>query len=196
MDYFTSDLHFNHKNICAGVSQWDDSDSVRPFDSLEEMNATIIDNINATVKPSDNLFILGDFAFGDKREIPSLRYRIKCENLYFIYGNHDKSIQENKEYQNLFKWCRYYQEITTVAPSGKKKICLFHYAMRVWNKSHHGAWHLYGHSHGSLGLDEGFSLDVGVDDHEFYPWSIDEIDELFKSRTWAAIDHHKSSLRE
>jgi hypothetical protein len=25
---------------------------------------------------------------------------------------------------------------------------LCHYAMRVWNRSHHGAWHLYGHSQG------------------------------------------------
>jgi hypothetical protein len=29
-------------------------------------------------------------------------------------------------------------------------IVLCHYAMRVWNRSHHGAWHLYGHSRGNL----------------------------------------------
>ncbi len=29
-------------------------------------------------------------------------------------------------------------------------IVICHYAMRVWNRSHHGAWHLYGHSHGNL----------------------------------------------
>ncbi len=42
-------------------------------------------------------------------------------------------------------------------------IVLCHYAMRVSNRSHHGAWHLYGHSHGNL--PEGptsLSMDVGI----------------------------------
>ena len=53
-------------------------------------------------------------------------------------------------------------------------ITLCHYAMRVWNKSHFDAWHLYGHSHACLG-SVGKSLDVGVDNHDFFPWSFDEV---------------------
>ena len=29
-------------------------------------------------------------------------------------------------------------------------VVLCHYAMRVWDRSHYGSWHLYGHSHGNL----------------------------------------------
>ena len=32
----------------------------------------------------------------------------------------------------------------------EQDIVLCHYAMRVWQKSHYGAWMLYGHSHGTL----------------------------------------------
>ncbi len=39
-----------------------------------------------------------------------------------------------------------------------------HYAQRVWEHSHHGSWHVYGHSHGSLPDDiKSKSIDVGVD---------------------------------
>ena len=45
---------------------------------------------------------------------------------------------------------------------GKQGIVLCHYAMRVWNKSHHGNFMLYGHSHGSLADDpNSMSFDVG-----------------------------------
>jgi len=41
-------------------------------------------------------------------------------------------------------------------------IVLCHYSLRVWDRSHYGSWHLYGHSHGNLPPLEN-SLDVGVD---------------------------------
>lgn len=43
-----------------------------------------------------------------------------------------------------------------------KRLWLSHYAHRVWPAGHHGSYHFYGHSHGSLpGI--GRSRDVGVD---------------------------------
>jgi len=54
------------------------------------------------------------------------------------------------------------------------EMVLCHYAMRSWPKSHYGAWHLYGHSHGKLPM-LGRSMDIGVDTHDFYPYSLDEI---------------------
>jgi calcineurin-like phosphoesterase family protein len=44
----------------------------------------------------------------------------------------------------------------------------------VWNASHHGALHFYGHSHGNLPGDSQ-SLDVGVDCWDFRPASLAEI---------------------
>ena len=72
-------------------------------------------------------------------------------------------------------------------------IC--HYAMRVWNGSHHGAWHLYGHSHWNLPDTPSLSMDVGVDTHDFRPWHFDEISTLVAERVKrrAAPEHPSQS---
>lgn len=54
-------------------------------------------------------------------------------------------------------------------------ITLSHYAMRTWASSIHGAYHLYGHSHGRLCEPKGMlSFDVGVDvwDYAPIPWEV------------------------
>jgi hypothetical protein len=54
---------------------------------------------------------------------------------------------------------------------------------RFWNRSHHGAWHLYGHSHGNLpDTPTSLSMDVGVDTHDFQPWHFDEINLLMTEK--------------
>ena len=50
--------------------------------------------------------------------------------------------------------------------------------MRVWNASHRGSIHLFGHSHGNL-PDHGKSMDVSADTNNFYPYSIDDIIKKF-----------------
>jgi calcineurin-like phosphoesterase family protein len=48
--------------------------------------------------------------------------------------------------------------------------------MRVWERSDHGSWHLFGHTHGKLkGI--GKSFDVGVDCTDFEPLSLDKVAE-------------------
>ena len=52
MIYFTSDLHFGHKNIISHTG--------RPFSAAEEMDEALIRNWNRTVQPNDEVYILGD----------------------------------------------------------------------------------------------------------------------------------------
>jgi len=59
-------------------------------------------------------------------------------------------------------------------------IVLCHYALKVWDRSHYNSLHLFGHSHGHLENPSPNSLDVGVDCHNFKPYSIEEIIEIFK----------------
>ena len=67
------------------------------------------------------------------------------------------------------------------APQGRQHIVLCHYAMLVWNKSHHGSWMLHGHSHGTLKYPFAAKiLDVGVDSHNFYPISLDFVIDTLK----------------
>ncbi len=62
-------------------------------------------------------------------------------------------------------------------------IVLCHYPMREWNQCKRGSWHLFGHVHGRLDhAPLGYSLDVGVDTHDFRPWTFDEIEAVFATR--------------
>ena len=91
-------------------------------------------------------------------------------------ANHDKQIRKLTE---EFSWLSNLAEISVHG----QPIVICHYAMRVWNRSHHGAWHLYGHSHGNLpDTPTSLSMDVGVDTHNFRPWHFDEIDLLMTEK--------------
>jgi calcineurin-like phosphoesterase family protein len=113
---------------------------------------------------------------------------------HLILGNHDKWIIDNRDYlldQGLFESIQYYREIK----GGGKKLILFHYGQRVWNGSHHGSIHLYGHSHGSL-PPHGLSVDIGVDCKEittdYRPVHLNEVLVYVSKRTPATVDHHQA----
>lgn len=78
--FFTSDTHFFHEGIIKFCN--------RPFESVEEMNETLIRNWNETVPEDGTVFHLGDFAFGGWREWMSAYNRLNGK-IYLILGNHD-----------------------------------------------------------------------------------------------------------
>ena len=89
----------------------------------------------------------------------------------------------------MFEWIR---DVYTVRV-GKQSIFLSHYAHRVWDKSHHGVYHLYGHSHGTLpDLNDSLSFDVGVDCHNYTPLSFEEVTSIMNKKNWKPQDHHGS----
>ena len=163
--WFTSDHHFGHDNIRSHCQ--------RPFDSTEEMNEAMIARWNACVAPSDTVYHLGDLFLCSLDEAQAIRRRLQG-NICLIRGNHDKTADRMKE---SFGWVKDYYELKVEdadAPSGKQLIVLCHYAFRVWRNAHHGAWHLYGHSHGSL-PGANHSMDIGVDCHGFSPISYERV---------------------
>jgi calcineurin-like phosphoesterase family protein len=79
--------------------------------------------------------------------------------------------------------------------------------MAIWNKSHRGAWHLYGHSHANAeeGLNklmpERKSFDVGVDNAavllgSYRPFTFEEVKKIMDKKKGCSIDHHKGSGNE
>lgn len=181
--WFTSDTHFGHTNIIKY--------SKRPFQDVEEMNEHMIAEWNKRVQPNDDIFHLGDFAFMKPGPMQSLLYRLQGKK-HIIFGNHDQWLIENGGMlvgNGTLESVQHYREIKY----GGKKIVLFHYGQRVWNKSHHGSIHLYGHSHGSL-PPHGLSVDVGVDSKEitaeYRPIHLTEILDYMSKREKAVVDHH------
>lgn len=194
--FFFSDPHYAHKNICRGTTQWKLSehggdDSVRDFDTLEEMNDAIVNGINNMVGQDDWLVCLGDWSFGGIDNVWKFRKRIVCRNLIHILGNHDENIANQRELKSLtneefFGWkggdirpyglgtfvenvqwvfnmeVYPYLELTVVGENNKTTYNLFHFPITIWNKAHHDRIHLYGHVHSGY-TAPGRSLDVGID---------------------------------
>ena len=185
--WITSDLHFGHKNIAGPtVSNWESG--YRNFDSVEEMNDTIISNLNECVTEGDTLYVLGDFAMGPTQLIPEHRKRINCADIRLIYGNHDKAIRGNSSYRDLFTFCKDYHETR----HDGVKVCMSHYCQTVWNENGRGSVQLYGHSHGSLPEPPGRQFDVGVDCHDFKPLTLDECVSYATSKPVVTLDNHTS----
>lgn len=185
MIYFTSDLHFGHAKVIQYCK--------RPFANVDEMDEALIKRWNAVGAPSDLVYIVGDFSFHKPKQTENILRRLGG-NKILILGNHDKPRRMSDEISRQFGSIHHYLEIKVPdsdAHKGEQLICLLHYAMRVWNKSHHGSWSLYGHSHGSLSDDpNALSMDVGVDCHNFTPVSYDQVKAFVKRKTFKPVDHH------
>lgn len=185
--WFTSDLHLGHKNIVGPeISNW--KEGYRNFKTVSEMDEELLKQLNANVQQDDVLYFLGDFSFKGNSTLSVYRDRIVCKNIVFIKGNHDK----RSSVITAFGHCHDYIEEDIMGI----KFCMMHYAMRIWNKSHHGAIHLYGHSHSKLEDNPwGMSMDVGVDNAyrlygEYRPFSLVDVMDIMDKREAKLIDHH------
>lgn len=183
--YFTSDTHCGHSNIVSGISKWEPKDGCRQFSTLEEHDNTIIDNINSVVGENDILIHAGDFAFGGKDNIPKYRNFIRCKNIFLCKGNHDYKLWDY--HRELFRETKLRFNLTF----GKQLIVVDHYPLISWEEMGRGSYHLHGHCHQNLRFNNGSKmLDIGVEGHNYKPWSYNEIVEFMNSRQVISMDHH------
>ncbi len=166
--WFTADTHFGHANIIRYCK--------RPCASVTEMDDMLIENWNQVVRPGDYMYHLGDFAMGGRDQAAHYFSRLNGV-ISIVPGGHDKRWLRKGEYRSKSG-----HPVTILSPLHTLKlsipgiaqhqmVVLCHYAMRVWDRSHYGSWHLYGHSHGNLPPLQN-SLDVGVDCWDYYPLSL------------------------
>ena len=174
--WFTSDHHFGHHNIIEHAK--------RPFIDIEEMDETMIRRWNEKVNANDSVYYLGDLALNKTDRLREILKRLNG-SIYLIKGNHETTALSCK---NRFEWIKDYYELKVPDESimsGKQKIVLFHYAIKQWNGKFNGSFHLYGHSHGTLKDDiNSLAIDVGVDNHNFYPLEYNEIKGIMSKKTW------------
>ena len=206
--WITSDSHYNHRNICRGVTEWrmpDGSipiDQTRDFPNLDQMNAAIVNGINNVVMQDDVLIHLGDFSFGGFDSIREFWDRLVCKNIYFFIGNHDGHIKNNKDgIRELFL------EVDKGEDEFKFEGYVFHlshYPVMSWNKMKKGGIHLHGHTHltGDNRFGQGKKMDVGIDGSpEFRPYNLKtEIIPLMEKRPISSeyttvLDHHTDRMK-
>lgn len=138
MRYYIADCHFGHEK----VRKLDK----RPFETVEEMDAYMIECWNQVVRrKKDEVVILGDFCFGKGERVNELLNQLNGKK-YLVSGNHDKMFLRDKKLDtSLFEWIRPYAELH----DNNRKVVLSHYPVICYNGQYYGAssYMLYGHVH-------------------------------------------------
>lgn len=196
--WFTSDQHFGHGNIikycnrtiaapAEEISRWTAEKTRVPKEAIDRMNEEMIRRFQERVGPHDRVYFLGDFCFAKKDRAAdyamSILSRLPGEH-FFVPGNHD-----DREVINLDHW-KDVSPLMDIRVDGHR-VTLCHYMMKVWNKAHHGALQLFGHSHGSMaGTSQ--QCDVGVDAFDYAPVQLSDcLSRMKKFPKWASDDHHQ-----
>lgn len=164
MVYFTSDLHFYHKNIMSY------SPAFRSYADVDEMNKKLIELWNDTVTPEDTVYNLGDFSMcANTKKVIEIAKKLNGKH-YLILGNHDYPIKSDREKlmqiikddgNKLFEDIKEYKLLRT--PEGV--FALSHFPMAGWEEQQRGSIMLYGHLHDYISEVKGKILNVGFDLH-------------------------------
>lgn len=172
--FVTSDTHFWHNGILRH----------RPFETVEEMNETLVKNWNSVVGPDDTVYHLGDVVvWGKHPNDYDILDRLHGK-IHLILGNHDRltALADRSGVQAYLNGRKRYESVRELCTIKHKnqKVILCHYPMAEWDSSHHRSLQLHGHSHGNFIPPPGaLQMDVGVDCHNFHPILLDEIFQHF-----------------
>ena len=132
-EFWYSDTHLGHDPITTKMGR-------SYFSSIDEHDGCIIEGINRTVGVRDSLRLVGDFAWGGKAQ--KYRGMIKCKNITFIIGNHDKPSEITAAFGRFWD----YRLFRKWGPANEP-IAAFHYPILFWDRSHRNGFHCYGHMH-------------------------------------------------
>lgn len=132
--YYISDLHFGHKDIILFDH--------RPFADTVQMEEVMVMYWNATVRPGDTVYILGDFCWGKKDEWLRLIRKLSGQKV-LIQGNHDLQsypAELKKEFVGIYD----YKEIT----DNGRHVIMSHYPIMFYKHSNDPNYYmLCGHVH-------------------------------------------------
>lgn len=183
---FTADLHFGHERVLSFDN--------RPWNTIEEMNAALIERWNKKVQKGDLVYVLGDlFWKGDSATV--LEY-LKTLNgqIYMIKGNHDRWLHNAGVKKRLAGLQDYLDTQVKLEDGTMQRVIMSHYFIPFYTGHYYNAIMLHGHSHMTaeheaeekmkLWLNQnGFpcrSYNVGCMHWDYEPVSLDEIIRKFE----------------
>ena len=164
-NFAISDPHFGHKGIITFENK--DGSRVREFDSVEEMDETMVGNWNGIVRPVDRVYLLGDVVM-NRRCLPILE-RLNGKKV-LIKGNHD--IFKLKEYTPYFEDIRAYK----VFP--KSMVILSHIPIHPCQMERFKL-NIHGHMHTNIIENDDRYLNVCVENINYTPIDLAEILEKY-----------------
>ena len=190
MKWFIADTHFYHK---AALRH-----NRRPFKTIEEMNEHIIKMWNQHIKKTDTVFVLGDFSWGNQKQIKDIVSRLHGYKI-LILGNHDKRVWQmiNAGFkdvrENIYINLNGYEIYLSHYPYYPKwhvRLKLWWHNYSKWKRFAHkqirrdGNWLIHGHIHNNnhAWKIKDKQINVGVDQWDFKPVSEKTIIEIIEGR--------------
>lgn len=186
--YFTSDQHFSHKRIAE----------LRGFDSVDEHDEVIADNLLSTVDKRSTLINLGDLAMTREgfEVAHAVHLMLDCEAKHLVPGNHDgvhpmhsRAARHQKYWLEVFDSVQPYMRMKF----NKSSYLISHLPYKgagdhmdeerytQYRLPDEGLPLLCGHVHGEWKTN-GNCMNVGVDQWDLKPVSFNELEEWMRSK--------------
>ncbi len=162
--FFTADTHFGHTKLIKPDK--------RPLATADEMDKFLITNWNSIISKTDIVYHCGDFSWKGPKLIKSILHQLNGQ-IHLIKGNHDRI---NREITKMFTSV---SQLKVIKVNGQE-IQLSHFPLKTWVHKNRGAWNIHGHCHGKLMDQERNSVDVGVNQWNWYPVTFETLQEYFK----------------
>lgn len=180
--WYTADTHFGHENIIRFCK--------RPFKTASQMHGVMLENLWKVVQPEDDLWIIGDFAFGPKCKnshyVEQIFNQLPGARQHLVTGNHDLAPTCDLPWSSI----SHFAELRDGPQNQLNTLC--HYPMITWNHARRGALQLFGHVHNNWKGSRN-SVNVGVDVWDFMPVKYDDIARRAKklppNKHWSDVEH-------
>jgi calcineurin-like phosphoesterase family protein len=185
--WITSDPHWGHRLVAA----------LRGFDNPDDHDAALLATFQATVKPDDQVWWLGDLAMGNPAKALAHTASIPGHH-HLIVGNHDRcsptfrdSHKHQRAYFDVFKSVQAFARRRI----GTTNVLLSHYPYvtddgqadhgevryEQYRLPDQGQWLLHGHTHNANQRLHGKQIHVGLDAWEMKPVNLDTIAALMSN---------------
>lgn len=180
--WFTSDLHIGHRLVSG----------LRGFETTDEHDAQIADRWSAAIRPTDQVWVLGDLAVSSPKGALALLAKLPGVK-HLIAGNHDPIHSMHRESHKHF--AAYMEVFASVQTFARRKVAGSYVMLSHFPYGHdarhlqadggvdkyapyrlrdEGLWLLHGHTHTAARVD-GREIHVGVDAWNLSPVPLDVI---------------------
>lgn len=183
--WWSADQHFGHKNIIQYCN--------RPFATVAEMDAAMVDRWNGVVGPDDTTVCVGDFSFWDEPHTSHIMAALHGKKI-LVRGNHDK--HRSDTWWRRVGFASVMGEMT-LAVHEFEKVFVAHVPMAYGMGTE--SVQIHGHVHDRYLVKQWKTIgqlliNVGVDQWDFTPVSNTALLDLMREATRRGVDGFATRL--